>query len=297
MELLNGLTDMLGLNKDPGIESPPRERPKRSASRMTGGAEPESAPVLARIKAYAAFQVQRNVRLYMLARHHVGRMRPFLPHEPDFAAFRLLPRRGGSFLDIGANDGISALSFRVFDKDTPIISIEPNPYHSKALEGVKKRIKRFEYRLVGAGEQNGSVRLFTPIYKGYPLTSYSSLDPEVSRKTLERTMPIRDAWREAFFSETVVPIKRLDDFGFDPDFIKIDVEGFEDGVLRGLVKTLAERLPSVMVEHNPVSFQQVSELLRRFEYQAFIYDQGQRKLSPYTGQTTLNVFFVHPQRM
>jgi FkbM family methyltransferase len=288
---------MLGLHKDPVTESHSRDRGKHSVSRMTGGAEPESAPVLARIKAYAAFQVQRNIRVYMLARHHLGRMRLFLPHEPDFAAFRLLHKRGGSFLDIGANDGISALSFRVFDKQTPIISIEPNPYHRKALEGVKKRIKGFEYLLVGAGEQDGSVRLFTPIYKGYPLTSYSSLDPEVSRKTLERTMPIPDAWRDALFSETLVPIKRLDGFGFDPDFIKIDVEGFEDGVLRGLVNTLAKRLPSIMVEHNPISFRQVTDVLRRFEYRAFIYDQGRRQLASYTGQTTLNVFFVHPDRM
>ena len=37
------------------------------------------------------------------------------------------------FLDIGANDGISARSFRLFNKTTPIFSIEPNPCHEAAL--------------------------------------------------------------------------------------------------------------------------------------------------------------------
>jgi FkbM family methyltransferase len=256
-----------------------------------------TSPVLGNIKAYVSQLVQRDIRAYTIVRHHVGLMRPFLPHDPDFAAFRLFAKSGGIFLDIGANDGISALSFRVFDKDTPIISIEPNPCHRKSLERVKNRIKGFDYLLVGAGEYDSSVSLFTPIYKGYSLTSYTSLDPAISRRNLERSMPIRNLWKEAIFSKSVVPIKRLDDFGFKPDFIKIDVEGFEDGVLRGLVNTLGAYLPSIMVEHNPVSFQSVRQLLERFGYQAFVYDPVHRRLASYGGQTTLNVFLVHRDRM
>lgn len=256
----------------------------------------EPTRIFARIKANVSYLVQRDIRVYMLVRHHLGRLRPFLPHDPDFAAFGLLPARGGCFLDVGANDGISALSFRVFQKQAPIISIEPNPYHRQTLERTKRRIKGFEYLLVGAGESDSAVSLFTPIYKGYPLTSYASLDPEVGRRNLERSMPIRNVGREAVFSETVVPIRRLDNFGFNPDFIKVDVEGFEDGVLRGLVNTLATHRPSVMVEYNPASFQKVSEILQELKYRPYIYDQGHRRLAPCTGTPPLNVFFVHPER-
>lgn len=251
--------------------------------------------MLAEIKDRVSHLVQRDIRIYMLVRYHVGRLRPFLPHEPDFAAFRLLPRFGGCFLDIGANDGISALSFRVFDKSTPILSIEPNPYHSKALESVKRKVNAFDYLLVGSGDCNGSVRLFTPIYKGYALTSYASLDPEVSRNNLERSMPIRNIWRDVVFVDTEVPIRRLDDHHLTPDFIKIDVEGFEDGVLRGLSETLAARLPAVMVEYNPASFDRVSAILEALGYRTFIYNSRTRRLAPYSGEKTLNIFFVHPQ--
>jgi dolichol-phosphate mannosyltransferase len=251
--------------------------------------------MLGRIKPYVSDLVQHDIRVYTLVRHHVGRLRPFLPHEPDFAAFRLLPKRGGSFLDIGANDGISALSFRVFDEYAPIISIEPNPYHRKALEQVKRRIKGFNYLLVCAGEEDGWVRLFTPVYRGYPLTSYACLDPEVGRRNLERWMPIRNLWKEVVFTETNVPIKRLDGFGFSPDYIKIDAEGYEDRILRGLVNTLTAYLPSIMVEYNPASFHQLSELLQQLDYRAFVYDRAHGRLTPYVGQTTQNVFFVHPE--
>jgi len=248
------------------------------------------------IKAWVSHLVQRDIRVYIVVRHRIGRMRPFLPHEPDFAAFRLLPRAGGCFLDIGANDGISALSFRVFDKVTPIVSVEPNPFHRKSLEAVKKKIGKFDYLLVGAGDQDSSVRLFTPVYKGYPLTSYASLDPEVSRHNLERSMPIRNIWKDAAFVDTEVPIKRMDDFDLNPDFIKIDVEGFEDAALRGLTRTLAARLPAIMVEYNPASFSRVTEILQPLGYRAFVYDPRRRRLNPYSGEKALNIFFVHPKR-
>jgi FkbM family methyltransferase len=46
-----------------------------------------------------------------------------------------------------------------------------------------------------------------------------------------------------------IPMRRLDDFGFDEvDFIKIDVEGFELQVLEGARDTLARCRPIVIVE-------------------------------------------------
>ena len=49
-------------------------------------------------------------------------------------------------LDIGANAGQSALSFRAVNKG-PILSIEPNPGHERDLKLVARIIKVFEYRM------------------------------------------------------------------------------------------------------------------------------------------------------
>src|SRR5262245_52664590 len=61
---------------------------------------------------------------------------PFLlPHDKSYYALRhfidAVPT--GLFLDIGANDGISALSFRRFDKNYDILSLEPNVMMEPAL--------------------------------------------------------------------------------------------------------------------------------------------------------------------
>jgi FkbM family methyltransferase len=50
------------------------------------------------------------------------------------------------------------------------------------------------------------------------------------------------------------------------DFIKIDVEGAEDLVLRGAAKTLRRFRPTIIFEHNPESVANVAALLRQHEY-------------------------------
>src|SRR3954468_23806524 len=59
------------------------------------------------------------------------------PHEADFAAFALFPERTGLFLDVGANTGASALSFRIYNRRSPILSIEPNPMLAPGLRRLK----------------------------------------------------------------------------------------------------------------------------------------------------------------
>jgi FkbM family methyltransferase len=238
-----------------------------------------------------------NIYLYALVRYHLGRMRLFLPHEVDFAAVKLLPiGHDEIFLDVGANDGLSALSFRVFNETTPILSVEANPCHANMLEGVKRRIKSFQYLLVGAGDEEKSITLLTPHYKSIALTSYSSFNEEAARQNLAEHVYIRDIGEKVVFSSAKVRIIRLDDLNLRPGFIKIDVEGAEDAVLRGLAMTLLHQKPSLLVERNPGNFSAVQKALGELQYESFIYDATLRKFERYAGQGSLNVFFLHPQR-
>ncbi len=50
------------------------------------------------------------------------------------------------------------------------------------------------------------------------------------------------------------------------DFIKIDVEGFEDNVFLGMGKCLALDMPTIWVEINPENFDKVYNILNQFEY-------------------------------
>src|SRR3712207_2603537 len=92
-------------------------------------------------------QLLQHRRPYILGRRAVlvGRYWLRQPHERDFEAFALFPDREGLFLDVGANSGISAVSFRAFNRHSPIVSVEPNPLNEPDLRIVSRLLNDFKY--------------------------------------------------------------------------------------------------------------------------------------------------------
>src|ERR1700726_4597488 len=61
--------------------------------------------------------------LYLSARRTLR-----IPHERDFEALKIIPAYWpGSFVDVGANQGQSIESIRLFRPDAQVISFEANP--------------------------------------------------------------------------------------------------------------------------------------------------------------------------
>jgi FkbM family methyltransferase len=240
--------------------------------------------------------LKRNLLLYRFSRNVIGRLEVFLPLEPDFRAFRLFPPRGGIFLDVGANDGISARSFRLFNKVTPIVSIEANPVHCKALELLKRKLPGFDYMNIGAGEAPGRLTLQTAVFRGFAFDSYSASDAEQMRFRLKQDFGIAPDDPRLKIETVEVEVKPLDAFGFHPDFIKIDVEGAELPVLRGLVRTIDAHRPIVMIEFIEANFAAMQNFFRPFRYNTYVFDWKVDAFSPFSKQRPDNVFFMTEQQ-
>jgi hypothetical protein len=58
----------------------------------------------------------------------------------------------GLFLDVGANVGQSAMSFRIFNRQARILSIEPNPDLEPDLR-IVRLVGRCDYLMVSADER------------------------------------------------------------------------------------------------------------------------------------------------
>ena len=86
---------------------------------------------------------------------------------------------------MGANDGISAVSARVYNKTNPILSLEPNLFHEKRLRWLSRWDGNFSYRMIGAGKIKDRQTLYTPVYKKIPITTISTLTPEMARSIPE----------------------------------------------------------------------------------------------------------------
>ena len=142
---------------------------------------------------------------------------------------------GATVVDIGANRGMFALAAsKVAGSSGRVICFEPNPgcVDTLNLEIRANKIENIQVHNVGLGAVEGMLTLAVPyINSGQGTFSESLYDST-------------EAYRVA------VPVKTGDSMlvGINPSFVKIDVEGFELNVLRGLSTTLAQAKPIVAHE-------------------------------------------------
>jgi FkbM family methyltransferase len=226
----------------------------------------------------------------------LGRWLARRPHEQDFAAFALFPDRIGPLLDIGANIGQSALSFRLFNRDSPIVAFEPNP-RNRWLHLVKLVARRLTFITAAVGSSNEDGVLHVPSYGHRPRSGEAWLRDR-SDKHLADVRPARRR-RSSPVRMTIRPVPvavvRIDDFDLTPDFIKIDVEGAELDVIAGFRRTLEQSQPVVLVEVGDRS-SAISLAFESLGFAPFRYDRRAGRLEPWLGEAAQNLFFVASER-
>jgi FkbM family methyltransferase len=239
------------------------------------------------------------VRAYPLARRawQISRyaLRRPITHSEDFAAFARFPERTGLFLDVGASSGTSAMTFRVFNRRNPILSIEPNAILERELRVVKRIVPRFDYRIAAAGDERGTMTLFVPFYRGVALTAYSSSsrdDLVHERGGLRDRLGDRVESPHFHIGEVTAELLPLDDLALSPDFIKIDVEGAELRVLRGLSDTLERSRPLLLIERSG-EFEAIRDLLAASGYLPYTFQRDVGRFVAFEAVPPgVNVFFL-----
>jgi FkbM family methyltransferase len=224
----------------------------------------------------------------------LGRYAARRPHDPDFAAFGRLGG-DGLFLDVGASIGQSALSFRVFNRSAPILSLEPLPSHRNDLRFVRAVLRGHRFMIVGAAEESRRATLYVPMLGSYELPAESSLSRDDATAALERLETQGASPRQLRLKEVEVDLRRLDELELSPAFVKIDVEGAELGVVKGLLETIERCRPALMVERSE-RIEQVVELLGAGDYEPFVYERDADDFRPYREQPAVNVFFLPAEK-
>ena len=224
-----------------------------------------------RLKYAAASVVKRNPTTWSLVWERMPHWPLLLPHERSYLGFRhLATREQGLFLDVGANNGISAAGFRKLNASYEILSIEADSAHRDSLERLRGRIPAFDYRILAAGDTRETLTFYTPVYRGRAIHSHTSADLDYLEVSLARDFP-RQA-EGVDFLEQRVEVMPLDDLELRPDIVKIDVEGQDGAVLRGLERTIAAHRPYILLEYTPDFMQQSEGWLRERGYRFCVYD-------------------------
>jgi FkbM family methyltransferase len=169
---------------------------------------------------------------------------------------------GGDFIDVGSYIGF--YSFLLAPKSKPsdvFISCEPDKsIQSDLLENLKilsKLFQNLKIDFVGSPINKGNEVSLVHTPFGHP--SFQEIINTNSNKNL-------------FKSKTVDSI--VDSFSLSPKFVKIDVEGAELDVLKGMKLTLEKYKPKIMLEKHPtlipknINLKNIDEYLLKYNYQS-----------------------------
>ncbi len=205
-------------------------------------------------------------------------------HDPDFDALGLLKKgKERVFLDIGSNRGEAIQSMLIgYEGASTIIGFEPNPLIFDKLQRTHGHRENVVLHECGLGDQPSRFSLFIPFYRQWMFDGLASFKREAAASWL-----VHRLWnfREKLLTirEEVCTVKRLDDFQLAPDFIKIDVQGFELQVLQGGVETLRSHQPTLLIE----SIQpDLMDFLRGLGYRFYRFENGRFE----EGKGSLNTF-------
>lgn len=215
------------------------------------------------------------------------------PDEPEIRLFRVLDTISEDllFADIGANGGQTAVGIARVLPGARIESFEPNPALTPELAWVKRLLgQRFNHHTFGLGAQPGTMTLHVPHVDDLPVTTRASLSERVAQDRVGELN--RETSRTAEARPLQVEIKRFDDLDLRPHGIKIDVEGVELEVLRGMAETLGACRPLLMLEYNNQTGE-CRSLLATFGYDFWDVEPATGSLVP-AGRPSIRNWFAIP---
>ena len=235
----------------------------------------------------------------------------FLPHDKDYLGLKLIFKKNynlNSFLDIGANVGASALSFIKMGFYNKMYLFEPNfNLYKNYLKKIKKKhhnLKIYNYAL---GSKNKSLIFFLPYIEKIFIHYFSSFNKKYIINSCSNTFPNK----KIILKKKIVKVKKFDDLKIKDviDFVKIDSEGYDLEIIKGLNKTLNKFKPALLIEYNEDLYLKIVKKLNK--YCQFYYDikknslvqinnSNFKKLDRFGHKDLLsirNVYFIHKDKM
>lgn len=178
---------------------------------------------------YIASVISSNADYYEI--NDLKRFSKYIPNDPIV-------------YDIGSNIGNHTVYFHKYYRAKKIYAFEPVSINADLLEKTvsDNKLSNVEVFRMAVGKKAGKA------------------DLTINERNMGECKIVNN-------SEGSITIVSLDEMELDkPNFIKIDVEGAELEVLRGMTETLASACPVIWIEIND-HFQDVDQFLKQYQYE------------------------------
>ena len=216
--------------------------------------------------------------------------------EKDFDGLKLLDinKKKINIIDVGASDGIASKFFNNNLNVGTIYCYEPNEYFLKILKKVKE--KNIIIKPYAIGNKNIKKRIYFPRYnffsKKHDIISYAHYD----KKLMSHFLLDFKFRSNLSIASSILNIKKIGLFKKKINLIKIDTNGFELSIIKGLIKTIKKDKPALLVEMNKDE-KSISNILKKFNYEGYFYSINQKKFTKKKKFNALNKYFLQKKHI
>ena len=204
----------------------------------------------------------------------------FLPFEKDYKALEIIftkkSDKSGDIIDVGANYGQSSLSFRKLGfKRNNIYLFEPNKLLIKYIKNINDT--KFYIYNFGLGHKKENTYLYKAFLNNTTIDSLSSSNVASLKKQIKSQFPDKEKYIR--YEKEKIQLLSFDSLKLKikPIIIKIDVEGNEFNVVKGMFKTIKKFLPIIILEYNYSNYPKIYNLLADY-YNTYFYSLDLNRL-------------------
>lgn len=195
-----------------------------------------------------------------------------------------------NIIDVGASDGVAAKFFSSNLVTNKILCFEPNKPYINILRNLKlNNLKVMPY---GISESAKKFKVFYPRYNFFG--SYFDLITYTfyNKKDLVRQINLDFKFKGSIsIIETSINLKRIKKIPFKISLIKIDVNGHELSVIRGLKYILRRDKPALIVETDK-NIKKIEFFLKKINYKKYLFSKKRKTFEIIKNKYPLNTYFL-----
>jgi len=182
--------------------------------------------------------------------------------SPNLVGLSKFIKFGSLVFDIGAFEGFKTLEY--LELGASVVCFEPNRESGKVLQEKFKHNPHVRIELCGLSDREGAF-LFHPA----SVRAQSTFSEDLVTAGVPWFPP--DQWSSTPYEVKTTTVDRMVEKYGMPDFVKIDVEGLESSVLRGMRAARPQSLSFEFYPTFPKKYLECLRLLQDFGYSRFNY--------------------------
>ena len=237
--------------------------------------------------------VRSHPLIYFIIRHFIRYTNIF---EEDANGVTLLNlNKRVNIIDVGASDGIASKFFNRKLKINKIICFEPNKSYVRILK--KLNIKNLIVHAYGISQFNKYCKIFFPRYKFFSKNLDLFTYAYYNKQTLLNKINLDFRFRKnILIVEKRIYLKKIRKIKTKIDLIKIDVNGHELSIVKGLSKIIKRDRPALIIETGD-DIKIIENYLKKYGFGKYLFLDEYNKFDKIKKNYPLNTYFLQKKHL